>query len=167
MSEPERPAPTKEELIARLEDLKTRAEAAQKALTPGVQWGRVFVMLGIPVLAAIATFVLSRSVLYAVLAFLGLLIVFIVIAAKLAPAGRGPRAGSRAWEAQMTADLLERVIADRRAEQRTTQDDARRDYLGREIAFLTAQLDENLAIWHSGDPSPGRGAIGYTAYDGS
>ena len=97
----------------------------------------------------------------AVVAGLGALVWF---ASRNAPAGMRP--GTRAWEAKMNVDLLERVIAQRHVEKQQTQDADKRARLDREIAHLTTQLADNTVIWQSGDASPGKGYVGFDAYNG-
>lgn len=72
----------------------------------------------------------------------------------------GPRIGTRAWEADQTAQLIERAIADRRRELASATGE-RRARLEVELAALEPQLAEQRRIAASGDASPGRGRIGF------
>src|SRR5262249_30991743 len=117
-----------------------------------------------PMIVGVAMTYVTHSLLFGILSGLGAFVLMIAVALKMT--GPGIRVGSRAWEAQMNVDLLDRVIAQRTAEQRQEQDAAKRDRLGREIAFLSQQLDENARIWQSGDPAPGKGYVGFEAYKG-
>ncbi len=98
------------------------------------------------------------------LVVLAVVVVLVVVVKRAGPGG--PPVGSRAWEARMNLDLLLRVIEERLARKQAAQDPAERGRLEREIAFLSKQVDEQTAIADSGDRSPGKGYIGYTAYDG-
>ena len=64
--------------------------------------------------------------------------------------------GTRAFESQMTCDLLENVIARRRSEGASADD----------IAYLEGQLADHRQVVASGDTSPGTGAVGYDPYPG-
>jgi hypothetical protein len=55
------------------------------------------------------------------------------------------------------------TIEQRTQELRATTDPARRSKLEKQIAFLSAQVDENQKIIDAKDVSPGRGYIGFTA----
>lgn len=103
-------------------------------------------------------------ILYVVVAVVVGLVALVVLAARNAPAGMRP--GMRAWEAKMNVDLLERVIAQRHVAKQQAQDTETRARLDREIAHLTTQLADNTVIWQSGDASPGKGYVGFDAYNG-
>jgi hypothetical protein len=168
VSTDEQPVPSREELMARLEAVKQKAEDLQAKLDPKpnplMVALRVFLLLGVPALVGVFVFVGTGSILYGALALVGAFVVVVAIALKVSPGLPGP--GTRAWEAQMNAKLLGDVIAARRADQATAPDAATRDRLGREIAFLTQQLDDAHVIAASGDRSPGRGYVGFTPYSG-
>ncbi|MDC3960741.1 hypothetical protein KEG38_43210 [Polyangium jinanense] len=169
---PAQQPPTREELLERLEDLKRRTEELRDradAVTrpsPAVVALRVFLLFGLPILVAIGVYVLTSSILFAILALVAALITAIAIALRLSPAPAAMTPGTRAFEAHHTAMLLGNVIAARREEQRTTSDPERRARLEREIAFLSEQLDENRAIVAANDGSPGKGHIGFKPYAG-
>lgn len=168
MTEPQ--PPTREELMQRLQDLHGRAVElrdranAQARAQSGVKWGRVVLVFGLPIGAGVLAYATTHSILLTIAAVLVAFIAFVIVAAKNAPASTRP--GTRAWEAKMNADLLERVIAQRHVEKQQAQDPAQRERLDREIAHLTTQLADNTAIWQSDDPSPGRGYVGFDAYNG-
>jgi hypothetical protein len=170
MTEPQKEPPTKEELMARLQDLHGRAVElrdranAQARAQSGVKWGRVLLIFGLPIGAAVGVYLGTHSILFTVLGFLAGFIAIVMIASRNAPAGTRP--GTRAWEAKMNVDLLERVIAQRHVEKQQTQDPAKRARFDREIAHLTTQLADNTVIWQSGDASPGKGYVGFDAYNG-
>jgi hypothetical protein len=75
--------------------------------------------------------------------------------------GAGLRPGTRAWEASMTLDVLAKAIDDRRAELHVEADPAKKDRLGRELAFLEKQVPELQALVAANDGTPGRGYIGF------
>ena len=171
MTEPQKEPPTKEELMARLQDLHTRAvdlqermNAQARARQGGPKWGRIALVLGGPILVGVGVQMAVHSVLLTVLAVIVAFVAIVWVASGSAPAAMRP--GTRAWEAKMTADLLERVIAQRHVEKQQTQDPAKRARLDRELAHLTTQLADNTVIWQSGDASPGRGYVGFDAYNG-
>lgn len=160
--------PTREELIARLQDLDARAKNLQARMQPqpsGVRWGRLLLMFGLPIAAGIVSHMAAHSLLVAILSAIGVFIVVIAIAIKMTPVPAHMKPGTRAWEAKLTADVLIRTIEQRVAE-KGAADGARRERLEREIAFLSKQVDENTATWMSGDMSPGKGYVGFTPYDG-
>jgi hypothetical protein len=97
-------------------------------------------------------------------ALVAVVIAVVSILSRLTPAAPGP--GTRAWEAEHTARLLDGVIADRMKAKSLATGDDERAKLGREIAFLEQQRAEQIAIASSGDRSPGTGSIGFTAYSG-
>lgn len=164
------PPPTREELLARLDNVKQRAEALRDRLDAharpkrGLVARRLSLLLGIPLAAAVILYLATSSILFAVLAFVACLVVTVAIGLRMTPTLPGP--GTRAWESQLTAKTLADVITARRAERAAATDDTRRGRLDREIAFLAAQLDQHLQIAASGDRSPGRGYIGFDAYSG-
>lgn len=168
MTEPEQEPPTREELIAKYQELRERAEALQKKMAKQsreqVKWGRVLLMFGSPIAAGVGIGYATHSVLFGILGGIAAFVVMIAIVMKLTPPGAG--VGSRAWEARLTAELLVRVIDQRTSEKLQTQDEAKRGRLDREIAFLNSQLVENTMIAQSGDPSPGKGYVGFEPYDG-
>lgn len=161
--------PTREELIAKYKDLQGQAEALQAKLATqarqgGVKWGRTLLMFGMPVAAGVVIGLVTHSVLFGILGGIGAFVVMIVVAIKMTPPG--PGIGSRAWEAKLTAELLVRVIDQRTTEKLQTHAELKRDRLEREIAFLNKQLVENTRIAQSGDPSPGKGYVGFEPYNG-
>jgi len=160
--------PTREELIARLQDLDARAKDLQARLQPqpsGVRWGRLLLLFGFPIAAGVVGHMIAHSLLVAILAAIGVFVVVIAIAVKMTPVPAHMKPGTRAWEAKLTADLLIRTIEQRTAEKRAA-DGEKRERLEREIEFLSKQVDENTATWMAGDMSPGKGYVGFTAYDG-
>ena len=158
---------TREELIARLENLDARAKALQAQMQPsGIRWGRVFLLFGLPIGAGIATGYGTHSILLGIGAGIVAFIVAIAIAAKLSPTPAHMKPGTRAWEARMTADLLDRTIAQRSQQKQQAADAGQREHLDREIEFLAKQRADNTAIWQSGDASPGKGYIGFEPYNG-
>jgi hypothetical protein len=72
----------------------------------------------------------------------------------------GPRFGTRAWEADQTAQLIAQVMADRRVALARATGDAKAR-LEAELAHLAPQLEEQRRIAASGDPSPARGRIAF------
>lgn len=159
--------PTREEMIAQLEGLKAQAEellerSRGKPTSPAVIALRLFLLFGLPIGAGIAVGALTGSVLYAILTAVG----GVVLTLWLALRSQGPsRAGTRGWEAEHNARLLSDVIASRRA-QLASADGDERGKLEREIAFLEEQRRDELAVAASGDMSPGKGHVGFTAYSG-
>lgn len=130
-----------------------------------MRWGRLLLMFGLPIAAAVVGHMVTHSLLVAILAAIGVFIAVVAIAVKMTPTPAHMKPGTRAWEAKLTADLLIRTIEQRMAEQRAA-DGAKRERLEREIAFLSKQVDENTATWMSGDMAPGKGYIGFTPYNG-
>ena len=158
---------TREELIARLENLDARAKAVQAQLQPsGIKWGRVLFLLGVPIGAGIAIGYATHSILFGIVGGVGAVIAVGVLASKLWPTPAHMKMGTRAWEAKLTADLLVRTIEQRRQQKQLAADPAKREYLEREISFLCKQVDTNTAIYLSGDASPGKGHVGFDPYDG-
>lgn len=157
----------RQELIAQYAKLKHDAEALRDRVEAqqggGVKISRVLLLFGLPIAGGVGAFVVTASLLWAILASVGLFVVIVAIALKMTPGAPGP--GTRAWEAGMTARLLDDVITARRGEQ-ASADDERRGYLDREIAFLIDQRRECLAIAASGDTSPGKGYVGFEPYQG-
>lgn len=168
MTEANGQPPTREELIAKYKDLQARAEALQakmaKQAREGVKWGRVLLMFGLPIAAGIGIGMATHSVLFGILGGIGGFVGIVAIMMKMTPAG--PGVGSRAWEAKLTAELLVRVIDQRTSEKLQAPNDEKRGRLEREIAFLNQQLVENTMIAQSGDPSPGKGYVGFEPYNG-
>ena len=132
----------------------------------GVRFDRILLMFGLPIAAGVATGYLTHSILFGILAGVGAFIVVLAVALKLTPTPAHMKPGTRAWEAKLTADLLIRTIDQRLAQKRQTTDASKVAQLDREIAFLSAQVDENTAIWQANDPSPGKGYVGFTPYNG-
>jgi hypothetical protein len=159
--------PSKEELLARLAALKERAEALNRRseAQQRPKYGRIALALGIPVGAAVLTYVLTSSFGWAALALVGAIVLGVVAIAVLVPTPVYDRPGTRAFEARFNVKLLDDTIAARRAAQRQTRSVEEHDRLGREIAFLEKQRDEWRAV-DPNDASPGRGYIGFTPYDG-
>lgn len=158
----------REELLAHYADLKVRAEALRERVEAqqqggGVKISRVLLLFGLPIAGGVGAYVVTASILWAVLATIGLFVGIVAVALRVTPSAPGP--GTRAWEAGMTARLLNDVIAARRGEQ-TSADPKRRAYLDREIEFLGRQRRECLAIAASGDTSPGQGYVGFKPYEG-
>ena len=156
--------------MARLQDLHTRAVDASeraKALSrgSGPRWGMIVLVFGLPIAAGIGVAMVLHSILFGVLASVAAVVVLVVLLSRNGPASTKP--GTRAWEAKLTAELLDRVIVQRTAEQMQTNDTNKRARLDREIAFLKEQLAENHAVWAAQDPSPGKGYVGFTPYSGS
>src|SRR5262245_22960464 len=146
----EQPPPTKEELMARLQDLHAKAvdlrdRANAQTRKSGPRWGMIALVFGLPVAAGVLVSMALQSILFGVLAGVALLVVLVMVLSKNAPASTKP--GTRAWEAKLTAELLDRVIVQRTAEQMQTQHTNKRARFDREIAFLKQQLDENQAVW--------------------
>jgi hypothetical protein len=162
--------PTREELQERIEQLKRRTdkliERAEAKGRPSLAAYavRVLLLFGPPILVAIGVYVFTASILFAILALVAALIATFAIALRVVPAPVELAFGTRANEAYRTAILLDKVIDERREEQRTTSDPERRARLEREIAFLSKQLDWNLAIVIADDRSPGKGYVGYVPY---
>lgn len=159
--------PTREELIARVQDLDARAKNLQARLQPkpaGVRWGRLLLLFGVPIAAGFIGHSVTHSVLLAILAAIVVFVVVIAIAAKMTPLPAHMKPGTRAWEAKLTTDVLIRTI-EQRTFAKQAADGAKRERLEREIAFLSKQVDENTAIWMSGDVSPGKGYVGFTPYN--
>ena len=164
--------PSKEELMARLQDLharavdlRDRAEAQARAQRPGPKWGLIALLFGLPIAAGVLATMALDSILLGVLAGVVVFVALVVMLSRNAPASTRP--GTRAWEARLTAELLDRVIAQRTEEQAATQNEQKRARFDREIAFLEEQRAENHAIWASEDPAPGKGYVGFTPYSGS
>lgn len=164
------PPPTKEQLLARLENLhgqavELRDRAAARGSGPGLRWGVIFLMIGLPIgVGGGITFAVS-SILWGVLAGVAALVLVLAILLRNTPASLQP--GTRAWESKLTAELLDRIIASRLAERDAIQDPEGRARLDREIAFLRGQRGQHALVWASEDPSPGKGEISYKPYDGS
>jgi hypothetical protein len=80
---------------------------------------------------------------------------------------RGPRIGTRAWEADQTVQLIERMMQGRRAAQArsTSADECAR--LDAELAHLGRHLEVQRRIAASGDPSPGKGVIAVEPFPGT
>jgi hypothetical protein len=173
MATPTEPTPpSKEELMARLQDLhgravelRDRANAQAKAQQGGLKWGRILFLFGAPLAAGIGVGKATGSTLYGALAGIAVMVVVIIVLSKLSPTPASLKPGTRAWEAKMTAGLLENIIAQRRSEQAAAAGN-QRDKLGREIAFLEEQLAENNRVWAAEDASPGKGYVGFKPYEG-
>jgi len=175
MSTPDTPPPSKEELIARLQDLKGKAEAlqaraeqqarAQRAQS-GPKWGRILALFGGPIVVGVLAGKALGSIGLGIGAGIASFIVIIVLVAKLTPRIPSLTPGTAAWEAKMNAGLLENVIAQRTGERDRETDANKRSKKDRELAFLKEQLDQARATWAAEDPSPGRGYVGFKPYDG-
>lgn len=165
--------PTDEDLKARLENLHARAvdlQGRMEAMAPqrrsGPKASRI-ALLALPIAIGIVTGTATSSIALGILAGVVGLVVLVWIVLKYSPPVDGAlRPGSRAWEARMTNLALGAVIEQRKAEHAKTTDEAKRARLDREIAFLEKQHAENDATAASGDPSPGKGYVGFTPYDG-
>ncbi len=173
------PPPTNQELRAKAEELQRgfaelRDRAARHALKetsrpPGPQWGFISLMTGIPVGAAVGGWFLFGSILASLLAAVGAALIFFAVFAFIVLRGPVPpslKPGTRAWEAKLTVQLLERVLTRLAAERSAAQDPADQARREREIEFLRGQLREQQLIWGSEDPSPGKGYIQYEPYAG-
>jgi putative ABC transport system permease protein len=99
-------------------------------------------------------------VLLGILISVGVLIAIVAFLAKTAPSVASHKPGTRAWEAKLTAELLDRVIAQRKVEQASIGDARKRERMDREIKFLQVQLIDNMAVWAAEDASPGKGYVG-------
>jgi hypothetical protein len=156
--------------MARLQDLHGRAVElrdranAQAQARSGPRWGMIALLLGMPIAAGVLTNMALDSIVLAIVAAIAVLVLIVVVISKNAPASTRP--GTRAWEAKLTAELLGRVIEQRSQEKTQLQDPRKRDRAERELEFLTKQLGENVAIWHSEDPAPGKGYVGFDPYQG-
>jgi len=166
MSATESP-PTKEELIARLENLKERAEALNRRIEaqsrPKV--GCLALLIGLPFGAFVGTWALTGSLGWAALALLGVVVLGVAAIALFVPTPAHARPGTRAFEARMNATLLERVIDERAKAALATRAPDERARLAREIVFLREQLAAERAV-SPDDASPGRGSVGFTPYSG-
>jgi len=151
-----------QDLHAKAVDLRDRANA--QARGSGPKWGMIALVFGLPIVAGVLANLVLHSILLSILIAVAVLVVLVMVLSKNAPASTRP--GTRAWEAKLTAELLDRVIVQRTAEQMEMQHAPKRERLDREIAFLKQQLAENQAVWASQDPSPGKGYVGFTPYDG-
>lgn len=157
--------------MARLQDLHGRAVElrdranAQANASSGLKWGRIALLFGLPIAAGVLTTKAIDSILLGIVAGLAIFIAIIVVLSRNAPASTRP--GTRAWEAKLTAELLERVIAQRTQEKLELNDPRKRDRAERELAFLTKQFDDNVAVWRAEDPSPGKGYVGFEPYQDS
>ena len=164
------PPPTEEQLLARLENLhgqavELRDRAAARGAGRGLRWGVIFFLIGLPIGVGVAITFAANSILWGVLAGVATFVLVVAILMRNSPASLQP--GTRAWEAKLTAELLDRVISSRLAEREATHDPEGRARLEREIAFLRGQRGQHALVWASEDPSPGKGEISYKPYDGS
>lgn len=175
MTAPETPTepPSQEELMARLQELKAKANdlqdrihAKQQAQKSGPKWGLIAIVFGVPIVAAIAVYKVTGSVLFGIGAAIGAFVVSVAIMLRLTPKTPSLTPGTAAWEAKMNAGLLETVIAQRMGERDRESDANKRGKKDREIAFLQEQLAQARATWGAEDASPGRGYVGFKPYDG-
>jgi hypothetical protein len=176
MTAPEPPPtepPSKEELMARLQDLQVkatalrdRANAQAKAQRTGPKWGVIAIVFGVPLVATIAAYKALDSVLLGIVVGFVAFIAVVAVMLKITPKTPSLTPGTAAWEAKMNAGLLETVIAQRVSERDRETDDGKRAKKDRELAFLKEQLAQAHATWASEDASPGRGYVGFKPYDG-
>jgi hypothetical protein len=92
-------------------------------------------------------------------------ILFLLLRSSGDGGGLGSRfpMGSRAWEAELTLDALLTSIKRREEERDVETDEAKRERMDRQIAFLRAQIAELQAIIDAKDTSPGKGYVGFKA----
>ena len=163
--------PTREELMARAQDLLVRAkelqakyEERQKPKGPPV-FVRVLLVFVPPIALAIGAYFVVGRWWAPVLGFVVGFIINFKILERVLPGPKRVGVGSRAWEAQMNLKLLGDLSAARRGEL-SRADESGRGRIEREIAFLEAQIPEEQAFLVANDGSPGRGYVGVKSYEG-
>ena len=130
-----------------------------------MNYSRVALLLGLPIAIGVGTGMALHSILFGILIGIGAMVVIFTVVSKLNPAPAWTRARTRAWEAKLTLDPLLRVIEQRMLELQNApvSEFPKRE---REISFLSKQADTLMAIVASNDASPGRGYVGFDAYQG-
>ncbi len=161
----------RQELIRRAEELQKQAQELKERLDAHIGSqrpsslaiaGRVVALFGIPLAGGVAVWWLLDSIVFGILAPVALFIpTFLVLERIVGTGNAGPPIGSRGWEAQQNVRLLGDVLDARRRELSTSDDP---DRLRREITFLEQQRVDELG--KVADRSPGRGYVGFEAYDG-
>ena len=130
-----------------------------------MNYPRLALTVGLPAAVGVVAARALGSTCYGIAIGVGLMVVIVAIVAKLRPAPASSKPGTRAWEAKLTLDVLVRTIAERVLATRTAPAEQLPKKI-REITFLTAQVDELASIVEHNDASPGRGYIGFDAYQG-